>query len=98
MGCLLLACFVVRALADGAPPGTPTNTVVVSTAETVAKGKPIPIRYKLSDPRRVSIAIYDLQGHIVRELTRGVPRKAGRQQELWDTRDNNGKSLPPGDY
>lgn len=72
--------------------------VVASTAEPEAKGKPLAIRYKLGDPGRVSMAIYDSQGHLVRELTRGVPRQAGRQQELWDTRDNDGKPLPPGDY
>ena len=97
LGLLLLAGFSGRALADGVPPGTLTNTAVTAP-EPVSKGKPLAIRYKLGDAGRVSLAIYDAQGHIVRELTRGVPRKAGRQQELWDTRDNNGKPLPPGDY
>jgi len=86
------------ALALGAEQVNITNTIPESALEPAATGKPLAIRYKLPAPGRTSIAIYDAQGHLVRELTRGVPRKAGRQQELWDTRDNNGKPLPPGDY
>lgn len=69
-----------------------------SNVEAAAKGKPLDIRYKLRNPGKVSVAIYDSQGRIVRELARGVPRKAGRHEELWDTRDNSGKPLPAGDY
>ena len=75
-----------------------TNTVSVPSVEPAATGKPLAIRYKLAAAGRTSIAIYDAQGRIVRELARAVPRKAGRQQEFWDTRDNNGKPLPPGNY
>jgi len=97
MGFLLLAGCRSRPAAAGAGPGGPVNAGGVPV-ELLATGKPIAIRYELGSPGRVSIAIYDMQGRIVRELTRGVPRQAGRQQELWDTRDNAGIPLPPGEY
>lgn len=56
------------------------------------------IQYRLSEPMRVSLNLYDGQGQIVRSLLCGAPRRKGKQCEFWDGRDQAGQPLAPGEY
>jgi hypothetical protein len=46
---------------------------------------------------RVSVAIYDVSGRLVRMLSQGI-LPAGRHEEEWDGRDRYGRSMPSGVY
>ncbi|MGA2620809.1 MAG: sugar-binding protein [Thermoguttaceae bacterium] len=56
------------------------------------------VAYELKTDSKVSVAIYDQQGAIVRQLLMAAPRKAGRNVEEWDGLDDKNKPLPPGQY
>lgn len=56
------------------------------------------LRYCLSDPARVSLAIYDRDDNLVRTLMSGVDQAPGVHGELWDGLDDGGRALPAGDY
>jgi hypothetical protein len=56
------------------------------------------IPFTLDKPGNVSAAIYDAQGHMVRELLHAAPRNAGRHSLIWDGLDRDGNALPAGDY
>jgi len=58
----------------------------------------LPIGYRLPQPARVSINIYDAQGQVVRELLHAKPAEAGRNREAWDGRNEAGQTVPPGQY
>lgn len=57
-----------------------------------------PIRFELNEPTRISLAIYNAQGNLVRELMRAEPREAGKHIAVWDGLDRNGDAVPAGDY
>ncbi|HUU68394.1 MAG TPA: sugar-binding protein [Planctomycetota bacterium] len=54
------------------------------------------ISFRLKKDSKVSIAIYDQQGEIVRQLLLAEPRKAGRNTAVWDGLDEQGKPAAPG--
>ena len=56
----------------------------------------IPITLKR--PTRISLAIYDASGRLVRELRRAEQFPAGEHRVLWDGLDQNGKPVPAGRY
>lgn len=56
------------------------------------------ISYELKRAGFVSLAIYDEQGRVVREILHGAERAAGSQQERWDGVGEDGKALPVGKY
>ena len=56
------------------------------------------MKYELEQERRVSAAVYDAGGNLVRELLRGAPEKAGEHRLSWDGLDRYGQPQPPGDY
>ena len=56
------------------------------------------IPFELAGPGKVSAAIYDSQGRLVRELLHAVPMTAGKHSMIWDGLDRDGNSLPAGDY
>ena len=63
--------------------------------------KPSPftqVSFKLKTDSKVSVAIYNEQGGIVRQLLMAAPRKAGRNEEAWNGLDDKGKPVPPGKY
>jgi hypothetical protein len=55
------------------------------------------LRYRLDRPGKVSLAIYDARGRLVRRLENG-PREAGRHEVNWDGADANGRSVASGVY
>ena len=52
----------------------------------------------LAKPGQVSVAIYDGQGRMVRELARAETMQSGKQSLLWDGLDMDGKPVPTGKY
>ncbi len=58
----------------------------------------VSVPYTVDKDGRVSLAIYDSEGRMVRTLLTGAPRKAGKYVETWDGLDRYGYSLPEGKY
>lgn len=56
------------------------------------------LRYDLKEAGRVSVVICDAKGRLVRELRQGVERPAGKNEEGWDGKDEQGQVLPAGQY
>ena len=56
------------------------------------------VRYTIKKPGRVSAAVYDAEGRLVRELVRGEQLEAGEHTLHWDGLDRNGHPMAPGDY
>ena len=81
-----------------------TDTPEIPLARTELKGNaPNPfnptttIRFELSGPRRVKLAVYDVSGRLVRELVdRDFP--AGPNQVRWDGKDDTGRAVASGVY
>jgi len=69
----------------------------------LGRATPNPIRsatripFRLDQEADVSLAVWDLNGRLVRQLVRGV-RPAGSQFADWDGRDDQGHELPTGTY
>jgi hypothetical protein len=56
------------------------------------------IRFECPADTRVSLAVYDREGVLIRELLRAVPLKAGAHEMIWDGLDREGKPVPEGTY
>ncbi len=56
------------------------------------------ITVELPTATQVSLAVYDAQGRMVRELRRAEAQPAGHRQFPWDGLDMDGKPVPPGTY
>ncbi|MFM8635628.1 MAG: PA14 domain-containing protein [Planctomycetia bacterium] len=57
-----------------------------------------PIRYSLDAPGRVSAAVYDAEGRLLRTLLSGVEQAAGEHSLAWDGLDRDGRPVEPGSY
>jgi len=70
------------------------------TASAAIRGEEtaLPIRYRLSEPGRVSLAVYDATGHMVRPMLYGQPHEPGEYTLTWDGLDRYGDPQPPGKY
>ncbi len=55
------------------------------------------IRLYLPEPRELTLAVYDISGRRVREITSGI-KTTGRHRLSWDGRDSRGKQVSPGVY
>ncbi|WP_370657530.1 hypothetical protein [Methylacidiphilum kamchatkense] len=58
----------------------------------------IPISYDLPFDSHVSLVIEDQTGHRLRNLIGDAPRRAGKNIDWWDGKDDYGQKLPPGKY
>ncbi len=56
------------------------------------------ISYQLNAPRRASLRIYDLSGHLVRNIFSGQEQSAGVHQFTWLGKNDAGQSMPSGTY
>ena len=93
----ILRATAVSAPAGPAPPASPA----------LGRGYPNPFNAEARIPfevpageawaRDLTLRVYNLAGQPVRTLVRGV-RPAGRQQALWDGRDDHGRALAGGVY
>jgi len=102
-GSVLSAAAIVMLLAGcSTQPKPPSGTMVVSTnmPQTLRLGltPPYAVPYTLTEDGNVSLALYDSQGTLVRELLRAVPQKAGKQSVIWDGRDQTTQLVAPGTY
>lgn len=55
-------------------------------------------RYRIEQAGRVSAAVYDRQGRLLRELLRGETHKPGDHGLKWDGLDRDGTPMSPGEY
>lgn len=76
--------FVVLALALG--------------AFVPAHGGGIAYSYRLPKESNVTLGIFDAQGHLVRTLIKDAHRRAGRNTDFWDARDQFGGAVTAGKY
>lgn len=58
----------------------------------------VAIRYQVEKDSRVSLALYDHGGRMVRTLLTGKPHAPGDYTITWDGRDRYGHPLPSGEY
>jgi hypothetical protein len=72
------------------------SSVGLSAGENPTSG-PVDLRYRLPRSGRAELAIYDLQGRILRRLLDGN-RAAGEGAVLWDGRNSRGLQVPSGVY
>jgi hypothetical protein len=56
------------------------------------------LRYTLSAPARVRLALYDAQGRLVRHLVTETSQQAGEHRAYWDGADATGRLAAPGIY
>jgi len=56
------------------------------------------IRFELPERTAVTLAVYDLQGRMVRKLLNGASRDAGPHEVVWDGRDARGAAAASGVY
>ncbi|MFP4026514.1 MAG: PA14 domain-containing protein [Candidatus Brocadiia bacterium] len=54
--------------------------------------------YELKESGRVSAAVYDTEGHLLRELLRAEKQKPGQHIISWDGLDREGNPQKPGEY
>jgi hypothetical protein len=56
------------------------------------------IRYRLSQASRVRLAVYDVEGRLVRVAHEGRMQPAGEYEWIWDGRDGSGGRMTSGVY
>lgn len=56
------------------------------------------IPFEVLQAGRVSVAVYDRDGRMVRTLLTGMPHAAGKHSVAWDGLDRYGRPLPAGQY
>jgi len=56
------------------------------------------ISYRLSDPARITLRIYDLAGRLIRTLDHGKEQAAGFHEYNWRGLNDNGQTVPSGTY
>jgi hypothetical protein len=56
----------------------------------------IPIMFELAQATKVSLAVYDKEGHIIRTCLGAEPMAAGKQTCLWDGLDDYDRPAPAG--
>jgi hypothetical protein len=87
----------------GGTVGVPPPGSGLASGSWLAAARPNPssastrLGFTLPAETHVSLAVYDIGGRIVRELTRGV-YPAGAHEVSWDGRDSGGRTLQPGVY
>jgi hypothetical protein len=58
----------------------------------------VKIQFRLRKPDRLSVAIVDSDGKVVRTLLMSAPVRAGVRRLNWDGRDDSGQVVPAGTY
>ncbi|NKQ11528.1 flagellar hook assembly protein FlgD [Pseudomonas sp. SST3] len=70
----------------------PTDKAVVDTSETFKASLVLP-----TSSSNVAVNVYDSAGTVVNRINMGQ-QEAGNVSFMWDGKDSNGKTLPPGTY
>src|SRR5437773_8772291 len=71
--------------------------LVITIASHVA-AKSREISFRLREAGQVSVAVYDAEGKMLRELSRGTRMEPGEHSLTWDGLDRYGKPAPMGEY
>lgn len=72
--------------------------VLCTGGAAAAPAKAASLAYKLKIDSKVSVAIYDQDGGIVRQLLLAAPRSAGEHVEEWDGLDQKDRPVAAGEY
>lgn len=75
--------------------GTPFSAVAATSLEP---GGGIPIPYSLPVESNVTIGIYDSAGRLIQTPLKDAHRRAGKNVEYWDGKDQFGAVVSPGAY
>lgn len=59
---------------------------------------PTQLSFSLAQRSTTSAGVYSPQGRLLRTLWRGETMAAGRHEGVWDQRDDQGRTLPDGEY
>lgn len=77
--------------------GANRQFAIYGKLEMVNRG-PLTVNYEMPCDAEVSLGVFDQDGTLIRWLTRSDFRRAGKNTEYWDGRDQRGKPLMPGTY
>ena len=70
-----------------------------ASAEYLQKTQgPVPLSYTMPFDGFATLVVDDAQGHRVKNVIGMAPRAKGKQTDLWDGTDDQGKLMPPGTY
>jgi hypothetical protein len=58
----------------------------------------IPIAFELAQATKVSLAVYDKDGRLIRTCMGAEPMEAGKQTYQWDGLDDSDRPVPAGEY
>lgn len=72
--------------------------LVLATIMAAVAAQAVPITYTLPEAARVSLAVTDSRGMLVRTLLSAAPQSKGRHTVQWDGLDVNGMPAPAGSY
>ena len=75
-----------------------TDSATAFAQSSASSADPIEIQYDLDRAGRISAAIYDGRGVLVRELRRARSQSAGDHTIRWDGLDQAGRPVSPGTY
>jgi hypothetical protein len=84
-------------LSFGVTKGGFLGCLMIATAGC-AMAESCDITFHLNRPGEVSVAVYDEQGIMFRELARGIKMDAGEHRLVWDGLDRYGQPAPEGEY
>jgi hypothetical protein len=98
------AVFALQLQGETSDVGAPAPPAAPPSSWALDDGRPNPanplavLPYRVPDEgARVDLAIFDVNGRLVRSLIAGAVR-SGRQEAVWDGRDDAGRTLPSGLY
>ena len=95
---MCLSCFVFLLIGSTADAGTDdqqiSNVSLNVDAFNPSGDQQISLTYKLVQPDKVTICIYDPDNGLVRILLDSAMRKAGKHEEVWNGHDDEGQIVP----
>ena len=80
------------------PSGDDAGTIALAPPWPVPSSGRVNLRYTLSKPVAVSLAIHDVKGRVVRRLVAGDSQPAGVHRIAWDGQSESGRPVPAGIY
>ena len=78
------------------PDGLPRSMAIARIAPNPFNPRTT-IHFDVARPGTVRLGVYDVRGHLIRDLVSG-PLTAGRHQAVWDGRDGGGRAAAAGVY
>lgn len=73
-------------------------STAVQAADDAASSAPLNISYDMPRDAQLSMGVFDNDGRLLRSIAKADFRRAGRNVERWDGRDQYGKLIPAGEY